>query len=397
MSTGRGAGTERLFAGYTGRMFVVVTAGVVAVKIGFDAVPPLLPAIVDDLGISSVEAGVGLSLMSACYALVQYPSGRLADELSATTVLLASLLAASLGLLAITGAVSYGLFLVGVVTIGVGWGLYTTPGRTLLSTLFVDRRGEAFGLHMAASDVSGVVAAGLAVAVLALATWRSAFLPVLLVLVPTAFLLHRASEEPVVVRRVDLGVWETGGRLGRQPHLRWLTVAYVLYIFTVRGVVGFLPTFLQVDHGFSSTFAGVAYAVLFASGLAYKPLAGYVSDAVNRPVVGAGVLLVGAFGLAGLLVPSTGWLVVAALLVFAVGYKGFGPVMQAYLMDTFPDASKGGDLGAVRTVYMTLGSLGPAYVGVVAARASYTLAFAGFVVCFLVAGGITLWLARASR
>jgi hypothetical protein len=58
--------------------------------------------------------------------------------------------------------------------------------------------------------------------------------------------------------------------------------------------------------------------------------------------------------------------------------------MQAHLMDSFPEGSLGGDLGATRTVYLGFGSLGPTYVGFVASRTSFTWAFVGLAACSLV-------------
>lgn len=72
----------------------------------------------------------------------------------------------------------------------------------------------------------------------------------------------------------------------------------------------------------------------------------------------------------------------------------YPPVMQAFLMDAFPDGSMGGDLGATRTVYIGLGSLGPTYVGFVAGRASYVTAFSGLLACLVVSAVVVVWLAR---
>jgi hypothetical protein len=43
---------------------------------------------------------------------------------------------------------------------------------------------------------------------------------------------------------------------------------------------------------------------------------------------------------------------------------------------------------------MLLGSIGPAYVGFVASRVSYTMGFAGFAILFLLASGIVLSIAN---
>jgi MFS family permease len=75
----------------------------------------------------------------------------------------------------------------------------------------------------------------------------------------------------------------------------------------------------------------------------------------------------------------------------------FTPVLQAYLMDIFPESSKGGDLGAFKTVYEGLSSVGPTYVGVVAGLWSYALAFTGFLVCLAASAVILFWLGYADR
>jgi hypothetical protein len=84
----------------------------------------------------------------------------------------------------------------------------------------------------------------------------------------------------------------------------------------------------------------------------------------------------------------------AGVFVFAMGQKAFPAPVQAYLMDMFPEGGMAGDLGAVRTIYIGAGSLGPVYVGYVAGRLSYTTAFAGFVIMLLGAGLVTLGIAR---
>lgn len=66
--------------------------------------------------------------------------------------------------------------------------------------------------------------------------------------------------------------------------------------------------------------------------------------------------------------------------------------MQAYLMDSFPDDTMGGDLGATRTTYMGIASLGPAAIGVLGDTANFTVAYASTLVLLPVASGIILWI-----
>ena len=80
--------------------------------------------------------------------------------------------------------------------------------------------------------------------------------------------------------------------------------------------------------------------------------------------------------------------VVAAIAVFAVGYKAQFPIADAILLDAAPDENVGGDLGAARALFLGVGALGPVYLGVVATAVSYRAAFAGLVACLLTSAGL---------
>ena len=380
---------ERLLTGPTGRLLLATSLGWAAIQTGRLVLSPLLPEIMADLRISEFRAGLAFTLLWGLYALAQFPSGRLSDRLSRITLLVPGLALVSVGFVALAGATSYPLYLLGAAVAGLGAGLYPTAARALVSDLFVERRGRAFGLHTASGDVGGALSAGLAVAVLAVATWRAAFLPVVVVLAGVLALLHVRRPEPYDLRRVDLGAADTARRLLGNRRFGALLSAYVLYAFTWQGAVGFLPTFLQSAKGFSAELAGGGFAALFVVGALVKPVSGAISDRLpSKAVVGGAGLALGAASLAGTLVVPSPALVGVGVVGFAAGLMAFPPAMQAHLMDAFPDDSMGGDLGAARTVYIGLGSLGPSYVGFVAERAGYVPAFAGLVACLLVAAGL---------
>jgi predicted MFS family arabinose efflux permease len=382
-------GEERLFSGQSGRLLLAASLGWTAIQAGRLVLSPMLPAVMADLRISESQAGFAFTVMWGLYALGQYPSGRLSDRLSRPSLLVPGLALLSVGFLALGGATSYPLYLAGAAVVGAGAGLYPTAARALVSDLFVQRRGQAFGLHTASGDLGGALAAGLAVATLAVATWRDAFLPVVVVLVAVLVLLHAWRPEPYEVRRVDLAVGATARRLFANPRFGALLAGYVLYAFTWQGAVGFLPTFLQRAKGFSTALAGGGFAALFVVGAVVKPLSGAASDRVgSKATVGVAALVLGATALGATIAVEAKPLVAAGVVAFAAGLMAFPPAMQAHLMDAFPDASMGGDLGAARTVYIGLGSLGPTYVGFVAERAGYVPAFVGLVACLLVAAGL---------
>jgi MFS family permease len=386
---------ERLLSGHSGRLFVVLTVGFFVVTMGRRLLPPLLPEIIGSLGISSFGAGIVLSAFTVVRAATQYPGGRYADELSRKTVLVASFLLAIAGFGALAGTTGYATLLVGVAAIGAATGLFVPANRALLSDLYRAKRGRAFGINMSASDVTGIVAAGLAVAVVEVAAWQTAFL---LVVVPVAVVLvafWRTSREPLTLARARFGLGETAGRLFGRRRFRLVVIAYSLRSFATSSVTNFLPVFLIATQGFSFEFASAAYALRFVVGIVAKPFSGYLGDRVSRPGIAIVSLLLTGGGIGLLVVAPTGAAAVGGVVLYAFGQKSFGAPMQAYLMDSFPDRSMGGDLGATRTTYMGVASLGPAAIGYLADAVSFSLAYAGTLVPLALASAIVLWIERS--
>ena len=379
---------EQLFTGYSGRLLLTTSLGWLFIQMGRQLLPPLLPNIIEDLAITSTQAGFALTLMWGLYALFQYPSGRLSDQLSRKTLVVSGMGFVCLGFFIVSGTVSYPMFLAGAAVVGVGAGLYPTAARALLSDLFVSRRGQAFGLHTASGDLGNAFAAGLAVLAITFASWQAGFLPMVILTGGIVLALHLWSREPYVFETASLGVRATGTRLFGNDRLRWFLLTYMLFAFTWQSTTGFLPTFLQVEKGFSVSLASTGFAVLFLVGMLVKPVSGAIGDRFSRTAVAVGALLLGLFGLSGLLLVEHPVLIFAGIVVFAAGLMSFPPVMQAYLMDLFPDESMGGDLGGMRTIYIGFGSLGPTYIGFVGGAESYTVAFAGLVACLLAGAGI---------
>lgn len=385
---------ERLVTGHTGRMLLTLAFGWTTIQVGRQILPPLLPTIIDDLGISPADAGVALTVMWGLYALVHYPAGRLADRLSRKTVLVGGVALVGTGAAALTVSRTYPLFVLSTSVVGVGAGLYFVSSRARLADLFVERRGQAFGLQLMAGPLGSALAAGLAVAVLATATWRLAFVPVVLATGVVALGLHRWGTESYVVGPVDLGLGRTVRRVFATGNRRWLVVGYSMFALAWQGAISFLPTFLQAEKGFSPTLASAGFALLFVAGAAGMPLAGRLADRVGSLPVATGALLLAGTGLASVVATGSPVGVAVSVALFGVGLMGFPPVMQAFLMDQFPGGSMAGDFGAFKTVYTVVGSLGPAYVGLVVEGWSFTTAYLSLLVSIAGAAVIVLLLAR---
>ena len=359
--------------GYRWRMLVVVSLGWAALQWGRFLLPPLLPRIQSSLGLSSAAIGIALAVFTLVYAVFQYPSGTYSDSLSRATLLVPGFLVILAGFAFVGLAVHPALFLVGVVLVGVGKGLFASPSRALLGDLFADRPGRALGLYSAGTDVGGLLASGLAILVIG-TTWRAAFVPVLVCLALMGALFVVWNREPYVLRRERLAVGETVRRVVATRDQRERLAAYACFFFAIGGLINFFPTLL-VANGFSEAQASGVYALVFVVGIVTKPVGGAVSDRYPRLLVSIGALGLSVVGLAAVLVTGSLLAVAAGTVVMAVGYKTQFPIVDSVVMDAAPDGSVGGDLGAARGLFLATNAVGPGVVGVLAQFYSYTVAF----------------------
>lgn len=375
------------------RMLFTLAAGWAILQSGRFLLSPLLPRISGTLGFSPGEIGLALTAFGLVYAVVQYPSGTYSDVLSRATLILPGFAVLAAAFVALGAAVTGSIFVVGVLLLGVGKGLYASPSRALVGDLFHARQGRALGIYSAGTDLGGLAAAGIAVAALATATWRIAFVPVVVGMVAVAALFVAWNTEPYRVRRVRLRPGRTLGRIAASRAQRERLIAFSLFYFFVGGLTNFFPTLL-VEQGLSEPVAGGVFALLFAVGLLTKPLAGEASDRWPRSHVAVAGLLVAVAGVGLVLLSPTLPAVAAGTVLTAVGYKTQFPIVDALVMDAAPEANVGGDLGAARAVFLGANAVGPGVVGIVAGVTGFAAAFAVLTAGLLLAAAILAWGAR---
>ena len=367
-----------------------LTAGLAVAKTARNLLPPLLPSISTDLALSPTMAGVGLSVATIAYGVVQYPGGHLSDVWSSRGVLLwgLGLVAVGAGLFILSASI--GGFLLAAGVAGVGLGIYGPADRAELTRLFARHRGLAFGVNTTATDIGGIAATAIATVVIGMGLWRLGFLPVIILAVLAMVVLQNRLEGPLRPQRLQLPVRATMARVLIRPPVRKIIIGYTSFEIVVGGLVGFLPTYLSVVHGYATSTAIQLYGLLFVVGLVIRPLAGRGSDHLPRPVIALGGVGIAAAGISLLVLGQGVWVSALAIVLFGIGQKGFPPVMQAYLMDGFDPATMGGDLGFTRSVYLAGGALGPLIVGSVAGVAGFQVAFGVLVMITLLTGGILL-------
>ena len=363
-------------------------------------VPPLALPIKESLGLTNAGFGAAVTVLWAVYALLQFPGGAASDDLGYRTTLVGSSVVIAGGYLLLGTSVGLPLFLLAAGLIGGGIGLFYITSRTFPSLLYEGEKGRALGITNAAGDIGGVLApvAGSVIVALAL-PWRGAFVVVGLAVAALGVVFHFTVRGEYRVAVPDMaGVGRDALGQITQPGVPLIIAAYSLFALAWQGSVAFIPLFVFEAKGLSFETGNLLLSVFFLMGVVVKPGAGWLSDHVGRHGLSIGSLL-GAglsLGVLALFIESR-LAVVGAVVLYGLTLMTFPPVTQAFLMDVFADETVGSSFGLTRTVYVLIGSTGPALIGVGSETIGFEATFAGVAGGLLVAAVAILVAVRLTR
>ena len=371
------------------------------------AFPPLFGPLQAGYDVSNAAVGTAFTGFMLVYALMQFPSGAIADRVGPVRVIGLGAGVAGVGSLALAVDAPF-VALAGIMlVIGAGTGAHKTVAVRLLARTYPDRTGRVLGVHDTLGALGGVAAPAAVVLVLtpppvlaALlaslpgADWRGLFVAtgitalaaaaVFAARVPARLSARSGATDADADSDTDPGV-DAYLAAFRDPRLVAFVFVTVAFSFAYNGAVAFFPLYLSAVAGLSTSTASLIYAALFAATFV-QLVSGDLSDRLGRlPVMAAALALasvalavvvaLGSDGsaLTGRYAPITLGALVGA---FGLGSHGFRPVRGAFLVETLPDRLAGGGLGAVRTLLMGAGAFAPAVVGAIADRAGFRPAFA---------------------
>lgn len=350
--------------------------------------PPLFDRLAGVYAVSTALLGTAFTGLLLVYALMQFPSGLLADRFGSVTVLGAGGLIAAGAAFVLAVDVPFMISVGAMLLLGAGTGTLKTVGVQLLSRAYPSRTGRALGVFDTFGTFGGVAAPAAVVVFAGLpgvfgAGWRTTFLLAGVVGLGVVALFTnrvpaRLPDDTGLARGGSRAIsLRAYGALFREWRFSLFVVVTVLFSFAYNGVVAFLPLYLTVETGLPSTTANLLYSVLFVASL-IQLVTGEISDRMGTlPVLGATLGLATA-GLSAVVLLSGDSSVLAlggAVLALGLGAHGYRPVRGAYLIAVTPESVTGGSVGAVRTLLMLAGALAPALVGVLSETAGFRPAF----------------------
>lgn len=370
-------------------VLVIVTAGNFAQFGARIVLGPIVPDLIAAFDVSKGTIGLALTVLWGTYALLQFPSGVLADRYGERRVLATALGLAGVGGGLLAAAPNFAAFAVFAAFLGAGTGLFLTGGITMVSRLYRNT-GQALGLLTTGSGTAGLIGPPVAAALAARFGWRVVpLLSAVAALCVTGFVLWKIEpvEAPGRPRSARLAVDPaTILAILRRPAVLYTLGLAVIVNFTFQALVSFFPVFLVEYWSVSIGTASLAFGALFVGFTVGQPVMGDLSDRYGRDGVLAVEAAAMTAGLGLLLVGGGAAVLVAGVVGIAVGLTWFA-VVNARITDIFSEAQRGTGLGLIRTVTMFVGATGSLVVGVVVDAAGWVEAFGLLIGLLIVALG----------
>lgn len=331
--------------------------------LAFGAIALFLPLIREDVALTFSEAGTLAVASTLTYAVMQIPSGYLADRFGPRQLFVVGLLGTNAMSFLFAVLQTYELLLVNQAVSGFFRSLVFAPGLLLISSHFAaDRRATAMGLYVAGGFSSNVVLSLVGPLLVEPLGWRMLFMISSAIAVATVLLYWRVgAPSPPASDKAPVRIGDRAALL--RHRVIWVAgVIQFVRLALVQAIRFWLPTFLIVDRGFSLQLAGVVVAVGAAVTAPANIVGGYVSDRLQRPllVIGTSLAVLGASCV--LLVTVEGvamiLLVVAVQSVFIQVY--FGPLFEVPIR--LLGSASAGSINGFSNFCANIGGLTFAYV-----------------------------------
>ncbi|MFU8851708.1 MFS transporter [Micromonospora sp. SL1-18] len=341
-----------------------------------------------DLGFSPAGLGLVVAVYFGISALASVPSGALVERYGAAVVARAGILLSAGSLLAVAGLARSYPVLVGLLGLSAAANALgqLASNAALAQHVPAHRQGLSFGVKQSAIPVSTLLA-GAAVPTIALTVgWRWAFVAAAGMALAALPAVPAAANDPA--RRT------TAGRSGGATTA---LVVVGLAAALASGAANALGTFVvdsSAGRGLSPALAGLTLTLGSAVCVVARVGAGWLADRRETGHVAliAGMLLVGAVGLALLALAGAGPLVAGVVLGFGLGWAWPG-LMNFAVVRLHPQAPAAATSITQTGVYAGA-SLGPLALGTLADQLGYPAMWATACVSMLLAAVLMLLGAR---
>ena len=345
----------------------VIFAVTLMAVLGTSSVTPAFPEIRDDLGISSGQVGLLITVFTLPGILLTPVAGVLSDKYGRRKVLVPSLFLFAIAGGACALATDFGLLLALRTVQGMGAAALGAINVTMIGDLYSgQRRTEALGYNSSvlSTGTAGYPAIGGALALLG---WRYPFaLP--LVAIPIGLLVFFSLRNPEPHN--EQGLKEYAGNIWESVR-DWRVVGLfcstlIVFVIMFGPLITYLPIFMSAAYGSSSLIIGLVVATAsLTTALASTQEGWLTSHFSEKTLIRTSFILYAVALILIPLVPSV-WLLLVPTLIFGVAQSLNLPPAFSLLNEAAPDDNRGAFISINSTILRLGQTLGPVLMSVAA-------------------------------
>jgi len=328
----------------------VLFAGGLTAGMQLTKVPPALPAMRVELGLTLVESGFVQTMVYTIGAATAVFFGTAADRFGQRHAALAGLVLMTLGGLLGTAARGFGLLLGSRFLEGVGFVFFTVGAAPLLAAATLPKdRATAFSLWSSYMPAGGTLALLFAPAALATVGWRGLWLGVAAYTALCAALLVRFV--PPAPFGGGTGSIRLLAESVSRPGALALCVAFICYVGQWASVMTWLPTFAVGERNAGASTAALLTAAFVAINIPGNQLGGLLlkHGASRAAVLAWGAVAMGVTSVGLLSAPAPDWLRLTCALAFS--FLG-GVIPAAAFSGTTVHAKSSAHIGTMNGMLM---------------------------------------------
>ncbi|MBV6760443.1 MFS transporter [Rhodococcus opacus] len=308
----------------------------------FGSIALFLPLLRVDLGISYSQAGLLASASVFSYAMMQIPSGYVADRFDPRKIFLVGLVGVNVLSILFVVSTDFPVLVANQFISGVFRSLLFSPGMILITRLFrPDQKATGMGLFVAGGFSSNLVVNLLAPFLIEPLGWRGIFVLFSLTGLIAAVAFWKTTVSEPRPATSALSVKEIAPTL-REPVMILVAVIQFVRLALVTGMAFWLPSILQEDKGFSLQMAGLLVALGSVITAPSNIVGGMVSDRLGKPiaVIVASMVAVGLTTIALTLVEGLVGVIIVVAANALVLQLYFGPLF-AVATELLPHRQQG--------------------------------------------------------
>lgn len=364
---------------YNYTVLLITWLGWISIYLARSVLPPVLPLLIEELGITHTQSGLLETSYLLGYILVKMPAGSLSNRYGARRVLSFSMIGYGVSTLLISQASGFlGIFTLRFL-VGLFQGVHLPVANALLSERFGDKQNRAIGFNESGANVGNTLAFPMTVSIVSLWSWRTAFLilsiPAFLLSIATMFLLKPEKETKEEKEETR------GSKLADYSRILVpLALSHATYNLILRTTFTFMPSFLVEFRGMDYATAGLLATVLPFAGIFAKLSSGFIVERVGQRKAIVGASSLSAFFLAFLvLFPIEAYLPLNLILLGLTLYC-FSPIVYSSTTASLPSELKAVGLGAVTMFGNFVGAISTSVVGALIDSQGYSYSFVAIAV-----------------